>query len=87
MIAFDAPLGVLADPLGDIGLGGHDALLQRAVPHVFETLLLALVGVRQRANGDHDRYQVHEIAPSEDLATHMQVLCKLYTQILSSGFR
>jgi hypothetical protein len=73
MIAFDAPLWMLADPLGNVGLGGHGTLRQRAVPHVFETLLLAVIGVRQRTNRNHNRYQIHEISPSEDPATHMQL--------------
>src|ERR1700735_2424620 len=84
MVAFDGPLGMLADPLGNVGLGGHGTLRQRAVPHVFETLLLAVIGVRQRTNRNHNRYQIHEISPSEDPATQMQLSCNYNTQIPKS---
>jgi len=63
MIALDAPLRMLGYPLGKIGLGIHDALSQRKLRAKLETLLLTLIWLRQRANRDDDRYQVHKVAP------------------------
>jgi hypothetical protein len=59
MIALDAPFGVLANPLCQVGLRAHHALFQRELGAKFKTLLLALVRVRHSTDCDDDRYQFH----------------------------
>ncbi len=45
---------MLADPLRDIGLRRHHALVDRAVPGELKRLLLAIVGIGDGANGQDD---------------------------------
>jgi len=56
---------MIADPVGDVGLGVHHALLERALSAELKPLILALIWLRQRANRDHDRYHVHDLTPSK----------------------
>src|SRR5215216_992090 len=54
MIALDGPLRMLADPPRHVGLGSHDALLQRSLPGKLQVLVLASVRLRDRADQHHD---------------------------------
>ena len=49
-----SPCGVLVDPLRDIGLRGHHALLDRAVPGELQMLFLAIGGIGDGADGQDD---------------------------------
>ena len=53
------PFRVVADPLGDIGLRGHDALPERTVPRKLKVLVLTLVRLRDCADQKDDFQEVH----------------------------
>ena len=48
------PRRMLADPLRDIGLGRHHALLDRTVPGKLNRLLLTIAGIGNGTNGQDD---------------------------------
>ena len=50
MVALDGPLGMIADPLRDVGLRGENALLQRSLPRELQMLLLAQIGLSNLAD-------------------------------------
>ena len=52
-----APCRMLTNPLGDIGLRGHHALLGRTVPVELKVLFLAIGGIGDGADGQDDFYQ------------------------------
>jgi hypothetical protein len=45
---------MIADPLGDIGLRGHHALLKRTVPGELKILFFAIGRIRDGTNGQDD---------------------------------
>src|SRR5262249_47372197 len=53
------PLWMLADPLRDVGLRIHDALIERHVGRERKMLILAPGGERQCADGHHQFDQAH----------------------------
>src|SRR5262249_48266525 len=58
------PLWMLVDPLCDVGLRIHDALMERHIGRERKMLILALCRERQRADG-HDQFdQAHPNSPS-----------------------
>src|SRR5579863_4809368 len=83
--SFDAPIRVLTDPLREIGLCALHALAQRTVPHILDSLLLALIGVRQRANREHNRYQVHGFSPWQSIRRILRnshaILCNSHATV------
>jgi hypothetical protein len=56
MILLHSPLRVFADPLGDIGLCGHDALRERTPPRKLQAFLLTAIRLRDCANQNDDAY-------------------------------
>jgi hypothetical protein len=90
MIALDAPLRMLGYPLGKVGLGIHDALIQRELRAKLESLLLAPIWLCQRTNRDDDRYQVHKLAPPNYPVSPDRLgsaVMQLHKQALSFDFR
>jgi hypothetical protein len=65
MVILDGPLGMIADPLRDVGLGGENALLQRSLPRELQMLLLAKIGLSDLADHHHDLNESHLAAPSK----------------------
>jgi hypothetical protein len=59
MIFPHSPLRVFADPLGDIRLRGHDALLERTLPRKLKVFVLAAVWLRDCANQKDYFYNTH----------------------------
>src|SRR6516162_4632211 len=53
------PLWMLADPLRDVGLRIHDALIERHVGRERKMLIFALTGWRQGADGHNQFDQAH----------------------------
>src|SRR5262245_50997654 len=58
------PLWMLVDPLRDVGLRIHDALIERHAGRERKMLILALCRERQRADGHHQFDQAHPNSPS-----------------------
>ena len=69
MVALDGPLGMIADPLRDVGLRGENALLQRSLPCELQMLLLAKVGLTNLADHHHDLNESH-LAALSSVARH-----------------
>jgi hypothetical protein len=48
------PLGMVADPLGDVGLRSHHALIERAIPGELKIFFLAIGRIGDGADGQDD---------------------------------
>src|SRR5262249_30632106 len=59
VVFFNSPVGMLADPLREVGLCVLHTLPYGAMPDIFETLFLTLIGMRQGTDCEYDRYAVH----------------------------
>src|SRR5262249_2936144 len=75
--ARDAPLGMLVDPLGEIGLRAHGARAQRALPVVLEVLLLALARMRECADC-HDDFDHSHAAPRVGGGSQPRIIRRSY---------
>src|ERR1700731_942735 len=67
------PCGMLADPLRDIGLRGHHALLERTVPRELKRLFLAVVGIGDGTNGQDD-FNQSVLHSNDGLATYARLI-------------
>src|SRR5215471_4664000 len=83
--AHDAPFGVLVDPLGEIGLGIHRALANRALPVVLKMLLLALARLSERADRHNEFDHAHHGTSKKCLAPPVPTQLAIDTYGSASG--
>ena len=61
MVVLNSPVRMFPDPLRKIRLCALRTLAQRTMPDIFDTLFLALIGMRQRTDRKYDGYEVHSV--------------------------
>jgi hypothetical protein len=69
------PLGMVPDPLGDVGLRTHDALFERAIPGELKIFFLAIGRIGDGADGQDDFDHSEGLYPKTELAKNGTLKC------------